>query len=141
MILGIKQWETRSWKPRREYLGQWIALHAAKSIDREYMAYPEVQKALGETPVLRGAILAVGLIYEVKRADDISCAIQHNESLWGDFSSGRYGWHIKFVTPLPEPISAKGMLSLWNVLPEHIEPCLATIKQACTANAIPAPLF
>lgn len=33
---------------------------------------------------------------------------------FGDYTTGRYAWYLEHVTPLPEPIPAKGSLGLWE---------------------------
>jgi hypothetical protein len=48
-----------------------------------------------------------------------------HEADFGDFSPGRYGWVLKNVCRLREPIPARGMLGLWEV-PAKLE---AAIKK------------
>jgi hypothetical protein len=43
-----------------------------------------------------------------------------HEADFGDFSAGRYGWILKDINPLNEPIPARGMLGLWE-LPKELE--------------------
>lgn len=40
--------------------------------------------------------------------------IDEPERSFGDYSPGRYAWLLSDVKPLPEPIPAKGALSLWE---------------------------
>ena len=40
--------------------------------------------------------------------------VGNSEREFGDYSVGRYAWILDNVSPLPEPIAAKGMLGLWE---------------------------
>jgi hypothetical protein len=38
-----------------------------------------------------------------------------HEADFGDFSAGRFGWMLKDVRRLNQPVPARGMLGLWTV--------------------------
>lgn len=37
-----------------------------------------------------------------------------DEQLWGDYRPGRYAWLLADITPLPDPIPARGRQGLWT---------------------------
>ena len=41
-------------------------------------------------------------------------SISSNAYAFGDFSQGRWAWILDDIRPLPEPVPAKGALSLWD---------------------------
>jgi hypothetical protein len=41
-------------------------------------------------------------------------AISDQEWAFGDYSPGRFAWELRNVRRLPEPILARGALSLWT---------------------------
>ncbi len=50
--------------------------------------------------------------------------LTEQERAFGDYTPGRYAWLLDNVRALPEPIPAKGALSLWEwQMPEGIAPC------------------
>lgn len=87
-----------------------------------------VLRAMAESPFMPlGAIVAI-----CELVDCVPTAGQHNENgsgpkyadfvheltdqekAFGDYTPGRYAWLLADVKPLPEPIPAKGALSLWE---------------------------
>lgn len=77
-----------------------------------------------------GAVIAVAALDDVMRFDRKSLTevrrrarggeLPPHEADFGDFSAGRYGWILKEVKPLSEPIPTRGMLGLWEV-PKELE--------------------
>ncbi|PIJ95588.1 2-oxoglutarate dehydrogenase E1, partial [Lysinibacillus sphaericus] len=40
--------------------------------------------------------------------------LEGNEVYFGDYDEGRYAWELANLQVLPEPMPAKGQLSLWE---------------------------
>lgn len=53
-------------------------------------------------------------IYVADEADYPSLFINEGERPLGDFTPGRYAWLLTDVTPLADPVPAKGRLGLWD---------------------------
>ncbi len=133
IALGEKRIETRSWPTN--YRGP-IAIHAGKKTpedlgdDAFYAALSRAGLTLEDLP--RGAVVATANLIDCVRFSGITgrlarehCAITNtrtvvkysvgpNEWLYGDFSEGRYGFVLDDVTPLPDPIPARGYQGLWD---------------------------
>jgi len=115
--------ETRGWTT--SYRGP-IAIHAAKTFRREdaeyaleYMPIREALKrlgvkVLGDLPF--GCVVAVARLACVERTEVARQGrfATQNELDFGDFTPGRYAWHLRDVVKLAEPIPARGQLSLWE---------------------------
>ena len=131
VAIGENSIETRSWSTR--YRGP-LVIHAAKGFPREARElcrrrpYREVLDQSGyhdasELPL--GAVIAVADLQDIMEFDRRSLRdvraraaageFPAHEADFGDFSPGRYGWVLKDVRRLSEPIPARGMLGLWEV--------------------------
>ena len=125
---GQKAIETRSWSTR--YTGP-IAIHAAiafPSWARDMCWNEPFRSALVEAGYTRPqpngeerlctATLPTGAIVAV--AELLYCSpiigtstVAPLELAFGDFSFGRYAWHLASVRRLAKPIPCKGKLGLW----------------------------
>lgn len=132
VAIGAKNIETRSWKAPDWLIGQRIAIHAAKgltenewSIAKCSPGFPEALKdspwfwdsALHKFafPETRGKVIATAVLSGCMRFNEINRAmIDRDELTFGDFTPGRYGWLIRDVQRLPEPIPARGELGIWT---------------------------
>ena len=118
IMIGNKKIETRSW--RTSYRGR-IAIHAAKSFLKWAREFAETERALGRIPdslfprLPFGMIIGFATIVGMRRTEDLEQEITALERLYGDYSSGRWGWILTDILPLPQPIPCKGALSLWEV--------------------------
>lgn len=127
---GSKEYETRSWETM--YRGP-LAIHAAKSYPKDCRALIE-QHAFKWSlrdevfPLPLGAIIAVVDLVGVRHIDLVFRLHQPKqfEYEFGDYSLGRFAWHIRNVRRLPLPIPCKGALSLWNV-PAHIADTISAL--------------
>jgi hypothetical protein len=136
VAIGENSIETRSWGTR--YRGP-LAIHAAKGFPRdarELVRLSPFRQALARhgypdaAALPLGAVIAVAALDDVMRFDRKSLSevrsrarrgeLPPHEADFGDFSPGRYGWILKEVRPLSEPIPARGMLGLWE-LPRELE--------------------
>jgi ASCH domain. len=141
IAIGAKHIETRSWAT--SYRGP-LAIHAGKGLspvggraglydlafsDPDGYFYP----ALHQTNVFciddlpRGAIVATCDLVDcvpttyVKTVKVLHYERQKLQWLWtveekafGDYADGRWAWLLANITPLAEPIPARGALSLWT---------------------------
>lgn len=113
MALGLKQWETRSWKT--SYRGR-IAIHAAKSFP-PYAQEMATRMGFKELPF--GQILCVGEIVDCQPTAEIKGSLSPEELSWGDYADGRWAFQFKLTAKLDPFISVGGALSLWEI-PEEI---------------------
>lgn len=143
VALGVKRLETRSWAtsyrgPLAIHAGQglgpvggrkglWKQCHTSPFVDvlRETEYWCGVVN-IDKLP--RGAVVAVCELRDVRiigvelngiptiAADDMLTAtpILGNERAFGNYGAGRYAWLLAGIRALPEPIPAKGALSLWE---------------------------
>ncbi|WP_400194643.1 ASCH domain-containing protein [Lysinibacillus telephonicus] len=124
IALREKQFETRSWQTK--YRGP-IAVHAGKQIDKEAcIAFSDILKQHGITSINQlptGVVIAKANLVDCHKVikDHGISAIMHtglriseDEYWFGDYEEGRYAWELDNVKVFPEPIPAKGQLSLWE---------------------------
>lgn len=135
IALGEKQFETRSWTTK--YRGE-LAIHAGKNIDKVACQEESIKSTLAKhgytvDNLPTGAVIATAQLagnYRIYDTADngvhiVRCPndkydfekvefICKPESDFGFYSEGRYAWELTDVQRMPEPIPAKGQLSLWN---------------------------
>ena len=115
-----KRIENRTWKPPQSLIGQRFAIHGGKpptsnaAIGRLIDLVDEIE-ASTETHnnFFRDILPFSGIVATAVLEGWTS----HIVDPWFDGSG--YGWILKDVIVLPEPIPCKGALGLWNV-PEEI---------------------
>ncbi|WP_458414545.1 ASCH domain-containing protein [Schinkia sp. CFF1] len=131
IALGEKKFETRSWQTK--YRGE-IAIHAGKTIDKGAFDEVAIMEALlrhgikSKEELPTAAIIAtvdlvechkvtadyMSMYDEEKAGTENGLLIEGNEWWFGDYTEGRYAWELTNLYVLPEPIQAKGQLSLWE---------------------------
>ncbi|KGE19588.1 ASCH domain-containing protein [Paenibacillus wynnii] len=119
IALGEKEFETRSW--RTNHRGE-LAIHAGKKIDKAICRQEPFKSVLlkhgyTEDNLPVGVIIAKGLLedcYEITHDGNGKGWVSGNEYAFGDYTEGRFAWKLADITPLIQPISAKGKLSLWE---------------------------
>ena len=101
---GKKTIETRSWATKHRGL---LGIHAGMKVDKDAC------RRFGYDPktIRRGAILCTCTLVDCVQFPNLLI----KSDLYGDFTAGRWGWILKDIKPLPEPIPAKGGLSVWNL--------------------------
>jgi hypothetical protein len=140
VAIGAKRIETRGW--RTSYRGE-LAIHAAKGFPKDALkfslqpvCYNQMQrtarlemsrKGWGAYPL--GYVLATcrlqacistDTLFEVDSllTNDPEAVtgryVSELEHAFGNFSPGRFAWFLTDIKLLPEPIPAKGSLSLWE---------------------------
>lgn len=111
---NIKTIETRSWKTN--YRGK-LYIHASSSkipgnLNEEFV------KLFKDIPLNYGNIICyctlVDCIYMTKEYVEYIKKNNYKEYLCGEYKEGRYAWILKDITPLNNPIKAKGQLNIWN---------------------------
>lgn len=142
VAIGAKRIETRSWQTA--YRGP-LAIHAAKGLgsvggkrglddlctsDPFFGVLIDAGHRAGK-PLPLGAIVAtcelIGCVPTeyVKQVKIIRLTgyddwlWTENEKAFGDYAPGRYAWLLANIQALPEPIPAKGALSLWEWEKHH----------------------
>lgn len=118
---GRKRIETRGWST--SYRGP-LAIHAAKGYPRWAREFAEEERAFARVPeqLPLGAIVAtcrLARVFQVGADDamvpaDVLALLSLQETLYGDYSAGRFGWVLADVVALAEPIPARGSLGLWD---------------------------
>ncbi len=122
VVLGEKQWETRSW--RTSFRGR-IAIHAAKkfpawaielAISNRYFVdaiknYPPIKMPLG---VIVGSVEIIAM----QSTDAMLDVLGHKEIAFGDYHAERWAWQLSDPIMLDEPIPCRGALGLWEVPPD-----------------------
>jgi activating signal cointegrator 1 len=135
VAIGAKRIETRSW--RTSYRGP-LAIHAAKGFPKaarqftlEPVCYEEMRRSAhielrdkGWPAYPLGYVMATCRLVACIETDVLSEVdsvlaedgryVSARERVFGNFSAGRYAWYLTDIKPLPEPMPAKGALSLWE---------------------------
>jgi hypothetical protein len=136
IAIGAKKIETRSWHPR--FQGP-LAIHASKGglSQRDFeetCRIREIRDALAAAhleprQLPRGAIVA---ICELDRAFSTNGNIPaYPERVFGDYSCDRFGWVLRDIRPLRNPIPYRGAQG-WFDVPDEL------IAAQETASTIPA---
>ena len=126
IALGAKRIETRSWST--SYRGL-LAIHASGRMSREAamsLRAPRIREALaaggyyqGGNPASNpcglplGAVIAVVTLVDVQRITPDHVPTEPERS-FGDYTPGRFAWFLYVVRRLPEPVTVKGALGLWD---------------------------
>jgi activating signal cointegrator 1 len=115
---GFKEFETRGWPAPQKYVGQLIAIHAAKQWTNQEQRWLKVYKQkfpeIGDLPVPRGCIIAMCRLIEVVPADLLRDTVNPRERSMGGYEeAGRYGWRLAVVKRAEPPIPAQGKQGIW----------------------------
>lgn len=116
--------ENRSWPPPISMIGQRIALHAAQSWDDDaagmfFRQLRDRQDLLGRMPGAR-ARYAKSVITCTVIIDRVVTESRTLSDLQRGWFFGPYGWVLRDVRVLAEPIACSGNRKLWT-LPEGLE--------------------
>lgn len=123
---GAKKVETRSW--RTSYRGP-LAIHAARRFPiwarcyamaepcrPAFQGFPEAMAEAAGFPL--GVVIATCTLTDcvpTEKFDKIGGGLlSEQEREFGDYAPGRFAWLLEDIKLLPEPIPARGALSLWN---------------------------
>jgi hypothetical protein len=109
IAIGVKPYETRSWRAPPHIVGQRIAIHAAKRpVSRDDLVWWR-EIAGSEQPLAFGAIVCTAILENVFRAQDVP------EDDYGDYAVGRSAWKLSHVLPVDPPFPVKGQQGFWRV--------------------------
>lgn len=98
------------WSQRLCGLPPYVGL-LADAIDRPTADWRVIARAL---PV--GKVIAVVELYQVDVVTDASAtALSHQERRFGNYTSGRFAWHLRNAERLRDPFVARGAIGLWEV--------------------------
>lgn len=137
LMSGIhKPYETRSWKPWKNLVGQRIWIHAGKATDdledmMEYLhdradggtldpaweAYCMALKQMGFTHLKempRGCLLGTAVLAGFLPTEELAAP-----GFFGNFGPGRFAWHFVGHEPLATPIPFAGKQGFFEV-PDNI---------------------
>ena len=118
VILGQKQWETRSW--RTNYTGP-LVIHAALGFPRwaqDLLQEEEFARVLGNSRLPRGELMGVVNLWCCKPTDEVVRRQGNLEKAFGDWSPGRWAWGLQHPRRAQRPVRAKGSLGLWTLNPK-----------------------
>lgn len=133
LAYGEKGIETRDWYTSHR---GWLAIHASKGIkdleaflevvsSKKYLSHPTPWVVHGGVFVESnsngnprdlfptGAVIGMAKLIEVRRVETIRDKLTTPERAFGDYSDGRWAWVFESACLFPEPIPAKGALSIW----------------------------
>ena len=124
VVLGEKQWETRSW--RTSFRGR-IAIHAAKKFPAWAIELAQGNRyfvdAIKNYPVIKmplGMIVGTVEVVAMQSTDAMLDVLGHKEIAFGDYDSERWAWQLAEPDMLAEPIPCRGALGLWEVPPDIV---------------------
>lgn len=108
--------ETRSWKT--DYRGG-LYIHASMTkIAKKDLEDNELMSLVKNKEMNFGYIICrcilVDCIYMTEEFVEDMKKNNYQEYICGEYSVGRYAWILENITPLEQPIKAKGQLNIWN---------------------------
>ena len=107
IAIGVKPYETRHWPAPRRIIGQRIAIHAAKrKMPREELEWWRNVSAQDDPPPL-GAFVCTALLARVVPT------VRVLPDDYGDYSEGRFAWHLTDIEPIEPAIPGRGSQGFW----------------------------
>lgn len=120
VVIEAKRFETRSWDT--SFRGP-VAIHASKGFPRwarelcEKEPFKSVLARAGylkASDLPRGAVLGIADLFHTSQVTANTILPREPEVSFGDYSVGRFLWHLHMLQKFKEPVPARGMLGLWN---------------------------
>lgn len=125
IALGLKGIETRGFETKVR--GR-LAIHAAKRWSQPQQQFAGARRRAGELlpyPMPLGKIVATAVLYDVvPTAMLLAAGVTDLERMYGDYSPGRFGWLLRDVVALEQPIPWIGKQGFFNV-PDEVFPAAA----------------
>jgi hypothetical protein len=103
--------ENRSWSPPRAAIGQFVALHAAKSWDpmgRDFIKHVTGVDVPGDQDLPSGELFAIGRLVDCVTS---KAKVAREQRRW---FFGPCGWIFEDVVKLVEPVKCSGAQGLWT---------------------------
>jgi hypothetical protein len=125
LCLGVKHYETRTWKT--DYRGP-IAIHASSIFDepaRQLCMEPPLRDHLADagyrspTSLPLGKVLGFAKLIDCVPTRDLR-SLNEDQLRLGDFRAGRWAWRFSTPKLLRVPLPAKGKLSLFEINLEEL---------------------
>lgn len=122
---GIKEWETRCWRPRNLELIEQLKtegflIHASlgwKIKQADLLGYWPFDQYEYDFSMDFGMIIGHVKLVKIEPTGSGSLFknnISDEEALFGDYSTGRFAWQLTQPLLFKKPIPAKGALNFWN---------------------------
>ena len=117
----MKAIETRHWPAPRRYVGQLVAIHAAKHRDSDCTDAIEYAEHLGYFPrglrIPRGCIVGVARLERVVRVEDVRDTLAKHEAFFGNYDDGRFGWVFgeRWALPRFDEPEVRGQQGFWTL--------------------------
>ena len=114
IAVGVKRIETRHWTTK--YRGP-LAIHAARRWTSAEKEFAMVEHTLGRLPkrIPLGAIVAVCVLSDVLRTEELLLEIGPVEKIYGNYGFGRFGWVLTDICALHDPVPFKGHQGFFDV--------------------------
>lgn len=124
-VLGLKQYETRSWATG--YRGT-LAIHAAKRWTSEEISYLKsfIERfglddsygsplwRLGHDSLMFGSVLGTVQLTAIYRTELLVPKINRQERAFGNYQDGRFAWRLEQPQFFDQPIPVSGKQGLWD---------------------------
>ncbi len=121
ILYGFKRFETRGWEPPRSFIGQRIAIHAARrpfnpARDVDAATCQDMNRALARHGLVwsdlpRGAIVCTAVLANAVQAG----RDEEAPDRFGDYSEGRWVWHLVDILPVDPPVAFQGRQGWFDV--------------------------
>jgi len=119
VVLGEKEYETRSWKTN--YRGELYIHSSAKLFQADLELCRQnhfFKKAVPDLSKLKtGFIIGKVDLVDCMAVEELDGRISKKETVFGDYSPGRFAWRLENATMLDKPIETRGALSIWQYEP------------------------
>lgn len=117
---GAKEYETRSWQTKHRgelYVHAFAKFHFSDLElcyqSKHFNKYiPDPSNGI----LVTGAIIGKVNLVDIVPTESIRDSISEQERAFGNYSPGRFAWKCEGAMLLPEPIPAKGKLSIWEFM-------------------------
>jgi hypothetical protein len=107
IAIGAKPYETRHWVAPRRFIGQRIAIHAAKRrMSKDDLEWWSMVSGQSLVPPV-GAFVCTAVLAAILPA------VRVPPDDYGDYSEGRFAWHLTDIEPIEPAIPGRGAQGFW----------------------------
>jgi hypothetical protein len=124
VVTGIKQYETRSWKPPENILGTRVAIHATQRWDEKLQRFTKtLEKRYPEEFELLhliwkfyplGAVVGTVIVQGWETTEEAREYVTGMEQNLGDYSDNRFAWKLIEPIGFNVPILCRGYQRIWS---------------------------